>query len=123
MAFSKPLLPNRGTTTACNILPWILEKNSFKMIEDSIYLGDVTNKTTSALGRVAWWVKVLQLIGRTLTQTPLGVQLGLETQPGYQTFSDIQVETRIKIAMINMRLVKLFPLFCPKLVMVQPSSR
>ena len=79
------------------------------MIEDSICLGDVTNQIASDLGRVASLVKVLQLIGRTLAQTPPGAQLGLGTQSGYQALSDIRIETRIKVAMINMSLVKLFP--------------
>ena len=60
---------------------------------------------------------------KDLDQIPQGAELGLETQPGYQTLSDIQVETTIKIAMINMGLVKLFLQRYPKLVMVQPSGR
>ena len=54
------------------------------MLEDNICLGDVTNEIASALGRVDYWVKVLQLIGRALAQTPLVAQLGLGTQPVYQ---------------------------------------
>ena len=100
-----------------------LEKELFKMMKDSIYLGDVSNQIVSALGRVAGWVNVLQLLGRTMDQSPLGAHLGLWAQPGFEALSDIWVETRIKSVMINIGLVKLFPQSCTKLVVVQLSSR
>ena len=63
---------------------------------------DVSNQIPSTLRRVACRVKVLQLIGKTLAQILWGGELGLGIQPGYEAPSDIWVETRIKIAMINM---------------------
>ena len=72
------------------------------MIKDSIFLVDVSNQIPSTLRRVACRVKVLQLIGKTLARIPWGGELGLGIQPGYEALSDIWMETRIKIAMINM---------------------
>ena len=42
---------------------------------------------------MAQWVKALQMNGRLLVQAPLGAPLDLGTQPRYQAFGDLQVET------------------------------